>query len=115
LKDFSCDPTLSFLTQNGDEGHVQFAHEALATNGFQPDQFEIHHGIAGAQAGIALFPRQDIPGMQWGLEPIFNVDSSQKDIQQLLAAGSHYLLDIVPLSAIVDRYGTIDLLHKVAS
>lgn len=95
----------------GDEDHAKFAHEALVTNGFQPHQFEIYHGIAGAEAGVALFPRQDVPGMQWGLEPILHVDPAADDVQQRLDVGSHYLLKILPLSEIVRRYGIVDLLH----
>ena len=55
----------------GDEGHIGFAREACAANGFAPEQVSLHHGIAAASSGTALFPRQETAGEQWGLEPVF--------------------------------------------
>jgi hypothetical protein len=53
-----------------DEGHIQFAREALARNGLAPDEYTLHRGIAAATDGTALFPRQEHPGYRWGLEPV---------------------------------------------
>ncbi|WP_216073344.1 hypothetical protein, partial [Acinetobacter baumannii] len=66
----------------GDEGHIQFAREACATNGFAPDQVTLHHGIAAGTSGSALFPRQAQAGVAWGLEPIF--DASDKQVAEAL-------------------------------
>jgi hypothetical protein len=53
----------------GDKGHVAFAREACATNGFGEDKVRLYHGIAAATTGTALFPRQTTSGVEWGLEP----------------------------------------------
>ena len=70
----------------GDEGHIVFAHEACAANGFAPDQTTIMHGIAASREGIALFPRQEHAGHHWGLEPIFDASTIMQD--KALATGS---------------------------
>jgi len=46
----------------GDMGHIGFAREACEANGFLPSQVTLHHGIAAAETGTALFPRQDGAG-----------------------------------------------------
>ena len=56
----------------GDRRHIGFAREACAANGFSGSQVALRHGIAAAQDGVALFPRQKTPGIQWGLEPILS-------------------------------------------
>ena len=47
----------------GDEGHVRFAEEACTANGFRPDQFTIWRGIAAPSDGVALFPKQNVSGV----------------------------------------------------
>jgi FkbM family methyltransferase len=91
----------------GDESHLQFAHDALADNGFTPGEWELHRGIAAANAGHALFPRQGaIPS--WGLEPVFGASEAQR--AEALAAGSHDELPMLALADIIsDR--RLDLLH----
>ena len=44
----------------GDPGHIEFAREACATNGFEQSQVSLYHGIASAKDGRALFPSQEI-------------------------------------------------------
>lgn len=93
----------------GDEGHIGFAEESLATNGFSPEQIELHHGIAAAQSGIALFPRQSLAGEKWGLEPVFGATESQQ--REAVESGSHEALPMVPISRLAANYRRIDLLH----
>ncbi|MDP9604713.1 hypothetical protein SAMN05518845_10635 [Variovorax sp. YR750] len=93
----------------GDEGHILFAHEALARNGFQPDEYTIHRGIAAATAGVALFPKQEHAGHSWGLEPVFGATSTQQ--AQAAADGSHDILPMIPLAEAVGQHDRIDLLH----
>src|SRR5947207_108800 len=61
-----------------DEGHVAFAREACAINGFAASQVTLFHGVAAADSGTALFPRQERAGEQWGLEPLADVSESEK-------------------------------------
>lgn len=93
----------------GDEGHIEFAKEALATNGFTPDQFTLHRGIAAAHSGMALFPRAENSGEVWGSEPVFGV--TPEETAAAVAAGSHDALPMVSLSHAIGDREHIDLLH----
>jgi hypothetical protein len=50
---------VTLIGVEGDEGHIGFAKEACATNGFAPEQLHLHRGIAAGQSGFALFPKQE--------------------------------------------------------
>ncbi|HEY5805337.1 MAG TPA: class I SAM-dependent methyltransferase [Lysobacter sp.] len=93
----------------GDEHHLEFARESLATNGFQDDQVSLHRGIASARSGFALFPRQDVAGTTWGSEPIFDATVEQRRIA--LASGSFDELPMVLLADLIGKHSRIDLLH----
>lgn len=93
----------------GDEGHIEFAREALARNAFTRDQYTLHRGIAAATGGTALFPRQEHPGHKWGLEPVFNATQEQQD--HAVTTGSHDLLPMISLETAIAGHDRIDLLH----
>jgi FkbM family methyltransferase len=93
----------------GDEGHVAFAREALATNGFEPDQTTVRHGIAAPTGGIALFPRQEQAGVKWGLEPIF--DATEEQRRTATQSGRYDELPMIALDELVAPHARIDLLH----
>ncbi len=93
----------------GDHGHVEFAVEALKTNGFQQKDFEVFHGIAAEKPGKALFPKQNIPGMTWGLEPVFHATPQQ--LTEAQQSGNFDILDIINMSDIIGESEVIDLLH----
>jgi hypothetical protein len=93
----------------GDKGHVEFAKDALAINGFTPSEYKIIHGVASAQSGVALFPVQDQPGVSWGEEPVFY--NNETDAEKLMATGNYLTLTRVPLSKVDDTVNRIDLLH----
>lgn len=92
----------------GDAGHIGFAREALATNGFAPEEVSLHRGVAAAQPGVALFGRQDTAGENWGLEPVFGADAAEQ--QRLLATGRYEALSMLPLAEVIGSR-TLDLLH----
>jgi hypothetical protein len=93
----------------GDAGHLKFAEQAYEVNGFGSQQVILHRGIAAPSAGVALFPRQQQPGVEWGLEPIFGATEQQR----LLAAqsGSHDELPMIELEQLVAACRRVDLLH----
>lgn len=93
----------------GDEGHLEFARESLATNGFTSDQITLHRGIAAANSGYALFPKQDRAGVKWGLEPVFGATEAQR--AEAVAAGSHEELPMISLAELTAGHERIDLLH----
>jgi hypothetical protein len=93
----------------GDPGHIVFAQESTAANGFKPSQVALHHGIAAAEGGTALFPRQNQAGASWGSAPIFGASQAE----QALAAqdGTHDSLKMIPLAELAASKPRIDLLH----
>lgn len=93
----------------GDGDHLQFAREALAANGFDDTQIELHRGIATFQSGVALFPRQEIPGSSWGSEPIFNATDEQR--QKAIHTGHYDEVPMMPLAEVIASEHRIDLLH----
>jgi FkbM family methyltransferase len=93
----------------GDAGHLKFADEAYAANGFAMQQVTLHHGIAASGNGVALFPRQQHPGKDWGLEPIF--DATEQQRHDAAQSGSHYQLPMIALDDIIAAYQRVDLLH----
>ena len=93
----------------GDEGHLQFAREALGRNSFGAHEYTLHHGIAAAASGTALFPRQERAGHSWGLEPVFGATEEQQ--VQAAASGSHDILPMISLADVIGPLGRIDLLH----
>ncbi len=93
----------------GDEGHLEFARESLAHNGFSQDEYTLHRGVAAATNGTALFPRQEYAGGKWGLEPVFGATQEQQD--EAMAAGSHDLLPMISLETAIGNRDRIDLLH----
>ncbi|WP_428487983.1 hypothetical protein [Rhodopila sp.] len=93
----------------GDEGHIGFARESCAANGFAPGQVTLRRGIAAPAHGIALFPRQQQAGVQWGLEPIFNATAEQ--CHSAAQSGEYDELPMIPLADVVASHPRIDLLH----
>jgi FkbM family methyltransferase len=93
----------------GDEGHVAFARESLATNGFAEDQITLHRGIAAAASGFALFPKQDLAGMNWGLEAVFGATEQQR--AEAVASGHYDELPMISLADLAVPHRRIDLLH----
>ncbi|WP_046657914.1 FkbM family methyltransferase [Lysobacter capsici] len=92
----------------GDEHHHRFANESLATNGFSQHEISLHRGIATAREGVALFPKQEIPGGAWGSEPVFNASEDQR--AKAVSSGLFDELPMVPLSQVIG-VNTINLLH----
>ena len=97
------------LGVEGDRGHIGFAREACATNGHPPSQIALHHGIASARSGIALFPRQAETSGSWALEPVFGATEEQR--RQAAQAGTHDELPMIALEELLAPYPRIDLLH----
>jgi FkbM family methyltransferase len=93
----------------GDKGHLQFAREACAANGFSESEIVLHHGIAAAKNGTALFPVQAVSGKHWGLEPIF--DASLLDVAKAKLTGKYDVLPMISLDKICKAYPRVDLLH----
>lgn len=92
----------------GDRYHLASAERTLALNGFAPEVYTLHHGVAASRPGKALFPVPTSDGNNWGTEPILFPDpatlaaaETREDVQ---------ILDCLTLPALTgDR--PVDLLH----
>jgi hypothetical protein len=93
----------------GDEGHLDFAREAMATNDIAPSQYNLIHGVAAARTGSAFFPLQERAGIHWGLEPIFA--RSPDELERLRGSGEHSEVVTVSLEAVIGDRPRLDLLH----
>jgi hypothetical protein len=93
----------------GDEGHIEFAREACAINGFRSSQVSLYRGIAAAEDGTALFPRQSRAGVAWGLEPIFDASEVQRD--NGVKSAKYDALPTIKLANLASEHTRIDLLH----
>ena len=100
---------VNLIGVEGDGGHIQFAKEACATNGFSDNEITLHHGIAAVESGVALFPRQDHAGLSWGLQPIFGATKEQR--REAIRSGGYDELPTVALMEIAKNYERIDCLH----
>ncbi len=92
----------------GDRYHLQSARDVLQLNGFAPDQFALHHGVAGPKSGKAIFPVHAVEGANWGAEPVFyppeqTLRAAEKDPRV-------QVLDCFPLDQL-SQGQPIDLLH----
>ncbi|MBB3397904.1 FkbM family methyltransferase [Rhizobium sp. BK060] len=92
----------------GDSEHVEFANEAMVTNGFRPDQFRIIHGVAATRTGTALFPKVENAGASWGSEPLF--DATDLQVREAMLSGEYQVLPALSLDQIA-LGEPIDLLH----
>lgn len=93
----------------GDAAHVDFAREAFATNGIPTTQYTLHHGVAAARPGVALFPKSDSKGARWGSEPLFNPPPDV--LSRSLASLRYDRVDIMPLADVIGSRPRVDLLH----
>jgi hypothetical protein len=93
----------------GEEGHIGFAREACAANGFAQGQVTLKHGIAAPSTGTALFPRHDKAGEQWGLEPIFGATAQER--AAAVRSGEFYELPTISLGDLISGGDKLDLLH----
>ncbi|HZH28073.1 MAG TPA: hypothetical protein VEY95_12905 [Azospirillaceae bacterium] len=93
----------------GDVGHLAFARESCAVNGFDAGEITLHHGIAAATSGIALFPRQVAAGSDWGLQPIFNADDDER--MRARSSGRYEELPMIALDQVIGDHDRLDLLH----
>ena len=81
-----------------DAGHIAFAQRCMTESGFAEGDFRLHRGVAAAQGGVALFPRQTQAGTHWGLAPVFGASEAEQRAAERSAdgrrPGAEALLDL---------------------
>jgi hypothetical protein len=69
----------------------------------------LYHGIATASTGTALFPRQDVAGEEWGLEPLF--EATEEEREAAIQSGEFDELPTISLADLISEGTKLDLLH----
>lgn len=93
----------------GDHDHLAFAKETFRENGIPPERVTLLAGVAAAQEGVALFPRQKHKGASWGLKPVFGATESQRNAAR--RSKSHDELPMHSLAHVIGQRPRVDLLH----
>ena len=92
----------------GDRTHLARAAEVLALNGFEPETYNLHHGVAGPRPGKAIFPDPEAGTAAWGGEAEFYPDAAA--LARADRTPGVQVLDCLTLGALSDGQ-PIDLLH----
>ena len=92
-----------------DAGHIAFAQRCMTENGFAEGDFRLHRGVAAAQGGVALFPRQTQAGTHWGLAPVFGASEAEQRAAE--RSGAAEALPIIALETVIGDLERLDLLH----
>jgi FkbM family methyltransferase len=100
--------SLDLIGIEGDSHHINNARKVLELNNFVDSQFTLHHGIAAATKGKAIFPNPEASATAWGGEAIFNPDAAS--LARAQTDGSVQVLDCYTLSNLCSEK-IIDLLH----
>lgn len=100
---------VDLIGAEADAGHVDFARRGCAENGFSDTEAKIYRRVVGPRCGTALFPKQDIPGVKWGLEPI--LDATNDQIEAAEREGIYELVPIMTFGEICADGKMIDLVH----
>jgi FkbM family methyltransferase len=66
----------------GSAKHLRFMHEHFRSNGFDPKQHTLLHGVAGTYDGQASFPVIDEQQDNWGAEAAFQTKLTTPPLQQ---------------------------------
>ncbi|MFN0024602.1 MAG: class I SAM-dependent methyltransferase [Parvularculaceae bacterium] len=93
----------------GDGKNIGLARDALAANGFLPEEYSLLHGIAHASSGFAAFPQQNSDEENWGFEPVFS--TNERAFAAAMKSGRHAKLPMYGFRELSSDYGRIDLLH----
>lgn len=88
----------------GEPTHAEFARESTLSNGFDPNDVTIYHGVAAPKSGTAFFPPEGS-----GLEPIINGSPEEK--AQAVERGVYHKLPAVGFSDLAAGVDRVDLLH----
>lgn len=93
----------------GDTDHLAFARKTFQENGMPLEKVALHTGIAAAEDGFALFPRQQHKGVSWGLQPVFGATESQR--LAAVQSATHDELPMLSLDRVIGSRPRVDLLH----
>lgn len=100
--------SVALIGIEGDRTHLRHAAEVLEINGFGPGEYSLHHGVAAAEPGVAIFPDPQAGAAGWGGAAVFSPDAAT-----LARARSDPQVQVLDCLTLEDLSGggPIDLLH----
>jgi FkbM family methyltransferase len=101
--------TIKLMGIEAVEEFVATAERHLKLNSFLESEFTVHLGIAAPTAGSVLFPKKNLESVNFGLAPVFN--RTESEVAEILEAGTHDLVKMIPISTILADTERLDLLH----
>jgi len=101
--------TINLIGIEAVQEFVSTAQRHLKINNFHESEFTVHLGIAAAAAGSVFFPKKEVEAVNFGLAPVFN--PTERQVADILEAGTHDLVEIIPISTILADTKRLDLLH----
>jgi FkbM family methyltransferase len=101
--------TINLIGVEAVQEFVSTAQRHLKVNNFLESEYTVHLGIAAAAAGSVFFPRKEAEAVNFGLAPVFN--PTEIEVADILRAGTHDLIEIIPISKILAGTERLDLLH----
>ena len=102
------DLKLDLIGIEADSDHLENARKTLELNGFAPDQYTLHHGVAGPRPGKAVFPKTTGDKISWGGKAVFY--PSRRALAAYRKDPDWAILDCKPLSLLSEKQ-PVDLLH----
>ncbi|KQX22741.1 MULTISPECIES: FkbM family methyltransferase [unclassified Sphingomonas] len=105
------DRNIDLIGVEGSADHHAFMLDNFRTNGLDPAKYRLHHAVAGAQDGIASFPKLNAAEEDYGAFASFGEDKMGVD---RMTAAQHGELEEIPcisLATLMADKKRVDLLH----
>ncbi|MFC5343985.1 FkbM family methyltransferase [Brevundimonas staleyi] len=98
---------LTLIGVEGSAEHHGFMRQHFLDNGLNPDAYELHHAVVGAEDGVAYFPKLADPTLDYGAFAAF------EDGEQGAAAERGMLEEVrcLSLAGLLEKAGRVDLMH----
>jgi FkbM family methyltransferase len=91
----------------GSAEHHRYMREHFMDNGLDPDAFDLHHAVVGAEDGVAYFPKLIDPVADYGASAAFEAKEHGAAAQR----GELEAVDCLSLEGLLERSGRVDLMH----
>lgn len=105
------DKDIDLIGVEGSADHHAFMLDNFRTNGLDPAKYSLHHAVAGAQDGVASFPKLNAAEEDYGAFASFGEDGIGVD---RMTAAQHGELEEIPcisLATLLADKKRVDLLH----
>lgn len=95
----------------GERHHAAWIAEHAADNGLDLDCIRFEHAVVGPIDGVAAFPDDDAPGVNYGRQPHFFPDQTSLDAFIKKSIDKYQIINSLSLESLIKTENRIDLLH----